>query len=323
MNAVAYLYDAEGEDQEVAISDTLIKKLSGQQLLWIDIPVKDKKALQQVADVLKLHNDSVKMAIESPGRPRLLNYGHYFQFGVMSLNSRTRSKLETNPVEFICGDSFVVTVHDQEVSFLKDFREQDRGETKIGAMPASALLAAMLDWHLSGFFQALEHLEMLVDKIDDEILERRVDKEYLTRLVHIRKRLSQLRRILLPHREVFFGLTRPDFAILMDEGTSTHFQALNSRFDRVVDAHGNARELVLGSFNLFTSRTAESTNDFIKALTFTTFLLGLVGAVAGIFGMNFETSVFTSGSVGFWSVVFSLLAIVAAAITLAKHKEWI
>jgi hypothetical protein len=43
----------------------------------------------------------------------------------------------------------------------------------------------------------------------------------------------------------------------------------------------HARELVSGSFDLFTPRTAESTNDLVRKLTFITMMLGVVAGSLG------------------------------------------
>ena len=104
---------------------------------------------------------------------------------------------------------------------------------------------------------------------------------------------------------------------------AAHYRLLERRFERAVDAVDHARELVNGSFELFTTRTAEATNDLVRRLTFITMMLGVIGTVAGIFGMNFETPYTKTGTVGFWAVLGVLGAFVAGATFVAKRKEWI
>jgi magnesium transporter len=122
---------------------------------------------------------------------------------------------------------------------------------------------------------------------------------------------------------VFYGLSRPDFAHVVESDAASHYRSLERRFERAVDAVDHARDLVNGSFDLFSTRTAESTNDLVRRLTFVTMLLGAVGAIAGIFGMNFETPYVQSGVLGFWSVVGILVAIIIGATLIARRKDWI
>ena len=83
------------------------------------------------------------------------------------------------------------------------------------------------------------------------------------------------------------------------------------------------RELILGSFDLFTSRTSQQTNDLVKALTFFTVIIGSVAAVAGLFGMNFDPPFFRTGSAGFFAVTGGLLLVALAGWAWAKHKHWV
>lgn len=68
-----------------------------------------------------------------------------------------------------------------------------------------------------------------------------------------------------------------------------HFQSRERCFERTLDAIDHGRELMQCSFDLFNIRVADSTNDLVRRLSFVTVMLGCVGAVARIFGMNFET----------------------------------
>jgi magnesium transporter len=181
----------------------------------------------------------------------------------------------------------------------------------------------MLDLHLSTYFRLLENLELEVDRVEEEMLTHAVDRGYLARLVELRRRVSQLRRSLFPQREIFCGLTRPDFALVAESEAAPHFQALNNSYERAIDSIEHAHDLVLGSFELFASRTAESTNNFLKALTFITLLLGVTGVVAGIFGMNFEVELWKTGGLGFWTVIAGMALIVVGSILYSRNKGWI
>ena len=89
-----------------------------------------------------------------------------------------------------------------------------------------------------------------------------------------------------------------------------------------MDAVENARELVVGSFELFTTRTAQRTNETMRVLTFVTVLLGSLAVVAGALGMNFRTPFFDSGARGFWTAIGAMAAIVLAALGLARWRRW-
>jgi magnesium transporter len=319
----AYIYDADGHDREATLNEQLITELNGSCFLWVDVAGREPQEIEGLASLLRFHPASVKAVANHFGRPRLYSYGHYFQCGLTALKPNENEKYAPAAVEFLCGAGYVVTIHDDEVFFLHEFRKQDRGERQIGALLAGVVVAAMLDLHLSTYFRVLENLELEVDRVEEEMLTRAVDRGYLARLVELRHRVAQLRRLLFPQREIFFGLTRPDFALVGETEAAPHFQALNNTYERAIDATEHAHDLVLGSFGLFASRTAESTNNFLKGLTFITLLLGVTGVVAGIFGMNFEVELWKTGGLGFWGVIAGMVLVVVGTVLYARNKGWI
>ena len=89
-----------------------------------------------------------------------------------------------------------------------------------------------------------------------------------------------------------------------------------------MDAVDNTRDLVVGSFELFTTRTAQRTNDTMRVLTFFTVLLGSLAVLAGVLGMNFTVDFFHSGAEGFWITIASMAGLVVSATLFARWRRW-
>lgn len=322
MSLQAYLYNADGTDQEVDLSEKLVKKLTDRQLLWVDITGREEKDVESVASILKLNKQSVKNLLDPVDRPRLDIYGDYFQIYVIALEQEKKSKYQPVPLDMFCGANYVITFHPEGIEFLDDFKNQIKGDTKMGMLMAESLVASLLEWHITSYFRVLEKLEIEVDKLDEEILVSSPERSFLPELIKLRNRVSHLRRLLAPHRDVFYALARPDFALLADSESVPHFKTLNDRFERAMDSIEAARDLVVSSFDLLTTRTAEYTNDVMKVLTFATVILGATGVIAGILGMNFEMEFFKSGSAGFWTVIISMIFLIVGSVVFAKIKSW-
>jgi Mg2+ and Co2+ transporter CorA len=232
--------------------------------------------------------------------------------------------LKTVRLDLLIGKNWLVTVADEEIAFLAEFREEDRGETLLGTLSSASLAAALLDAHLTRFLSGLEEVENFVDSLDMKILESTPnDSRLLAEVLKGRRFIASLRRELAPQRSVFYGLSRPDFSLVVDAEAGAHFAALERRFERAVDTIEHTRELIQGSFDLFTTQLAETTNTLIRRLTFLSLALGAIGAVAGIFGMNFQTPYTNSGVLGFWMVIGALGIAVLAAALVARWRKWI
>jgi magnesium transporter len=344
MTIGAYLYSAEGHDREVELSTEIVAALGDEELLWIDVEGCDQGIAAQLGDALGVAPDLFERLGGTEASRHLDNFGDHYAFAVETALRRARrpdadkarSKQrstarsgideelpEHSQLGFVVGKRWLVTIHRREIDFLRGFRAQDKGETRIGSLSPSLLVASLLDWHLSEFLHAVAVIERDADALDERILANGAHNDILGEVVAIRRGVSELRLLIARQRPVFHGLSRPDFALNTDERAAAHFMTLADRFDRAVDEVERSRDVAHGSFDLFTSMTTQQTNELVKALTFLTALIGACAAVAGLLGMNFKMPFFETGAAGFMGVTAALVTIGAGAVLWARHRRWI
>lgn len=333
MSIQAYFYDAEGRDREIALDEVAVDKIDAENLLWIDIDDRDASTLEHIRSLLNLQPDV--WTVDHSHRSQLENYGEYFRFSVCtapaSQDQESRPQgLETSQgfqravqVDFIVSERWLVTVHDGNIPCFQRFREQDKAETLIGLLTGQALTASLLDWHLGDYFQEVSKIEEAVDRLDERVLRESASRTLLGRMVALRRRVSKLRGLLVAQREVFYGLSRPDFALVTDSGAAPFYEGLVARFERAVDEVERTRDVVVGSFELFTSRTGQQTNDLVKVLTLLTAIIGFCAAIAGLMGMNFKLAFFETGLTGFTLVTGGLVVVAVTAVAYARYRKWI
>lgn len=338
LDTKAFFYDAEGRDREIALGDASVDTLAPDQLLWIDMPDREEDHLRQVSALLKLPPEL--LAACQMDRPQLDNYGEYFRFHVDTAPAPQNHQKESDRekpakadpaqgipgsvrVDFIVSERWLVTIHDGEATCLERFRDQDKKDTQIGQLSGQALAASLLDWHLGDYFAEVARIEEAVDKLDERLLREATSHLLLGRIVALRRRVSKLRSLLGSQRDVFYGLSRPDFALITDSGAAPFYEALAVRFERAIDEVERSRDLVVGSFELFTSRTGQQTNDLVKLLTFLTAIVGFCAAIAGLMGMNFKLAFFETGMFGFTLVTGGLLLLALISVAYARYREWI
>jgi len=326
-----FLYDADGQDKELPVPAKM-PKIEERQLLWVAATSREPDVIARLSELFGLDAD-LSRSLEGRGRcPALDRHGEYFHCALGAIADREPQRrgdapppeLKTVRLDMIIGRNWLVTIADRPVAFLQEFRDEDRGETLLGELSSASLAAALLDTHLTRFLSALEEVENFVDSLDMKILKTAPrDNALLAEVLKGRRFIASLRRELAPQRSVFYGLSRPDFSLVADARASEHFAALERRFERAVDTIEHARELVQGSFDLFTTQLAEVTNTLIRRLTFLSLALGAIGAVAGIFGMNFDTPYTHTGELGFWAVIGTLGVLTLIAFAVARWRRWV
>jgi magnesium/cobalt transport protein CorA len=323
MKVIVYLFDADGDDREIELKENILSNVNDKQLLWANILERDEATLKNVASILHLENIPLHGVLRIYERPKIYKFADFYHFFIISVEYGEGGSLRSIPIDFLVGKNFVVTIHEGDVKYLQDFVRHERGESQIGELDAESFVATMLDLHIASYFRALERVEHQVDKMDELILEKDLeDVEFLGQMVNLRRDVSKLRRWFLPHRDIFFTLSRPDFRLIANSDSFESFQQLNEHFESAVDSIESSRDTVLSLFDLYMTKSSHGMNNAMRRLTFITLMVGGMGVIAGVLGMNFEEEFFKDSYL-FWWVVAAMTVMSTGITLLARHKRWI
>jgi len=324
MKLIVYLFDADGEDREIELTENVLESINDKHLLWVNILKRDEATLERVASILHLKKIPMRGILRVYERPKIYKFADFYHFFIISVETGEGGVLNSIPIDFLVGKNFVVTVHDGDVKYLQDFVRRERGETQIGELDAESFVATMLDLHIASYFRVLERVEHSVDKMDERILEKDMeDEEFVEQMVTLRREVSKLRRWFLPHRDIFYTLSRPDFKQIANSDSFESFQLLNEHFESAVDSIESSRDTVLSLFDLYTTKSSHQMNHAMRRLTFITLTVGSLGVIAGIFGMNFEVGFFKAAETGFWMTIGGMILLAVITASVAFYRRWI
>jgi Mg2+ and Co2+ transporter CorA len=315
-----YFYDAKGHDQTVELSPSLVARTGKQQLIWIDLLRSDEAAVREAAAILKLGDDLTEALLDHPAEPVLESFAGHFHLALPISPNAGKAK---DCVTYVVAERWLLTVRDGDIPYFREFRDQDNGETLSGRLTPAALAAALLDWHLEDYQAEITDIQTNADKIDQDVLLAREEEPPLRVLAKLQARLADLRRKLGEHRRIIHGLLRADFAHIAGHPHAEYYEALERHFDRTDDSLDRTREMIVGSFDLYATRTAQETNQLVKLLTLVTVIIGFSGAIAGIFGMNFDTPITKTGLPGFIVTVSSMIVLGALLTIFAWRRKWL
>ncbi|MET0581623.1 MAG: CorA family divalent cation transporter [Pseudoxanthomonas sp.] len=292
------------------------------QLLWVDVLNPQEPELRELARTLSLPDEAIAAILGNDTSPLLKSCGECFWLRVVAVAEHDGIRFQGRCLTLIAGKNLVVSVHREPIDFIEQKLQHQSGQGGQGSLGSASFTAALLDWQLSTYFDAVAQFEMEVERLEVDVLAEK-PRDCLQDLRALRKGASRLRRMLAPHRVVFSGMARPDFRPQEELKTDGHFQALDTHFERAMDMVENARDLVVGSFELFSTQTALRTNDTVRVLTFVTVVVGLLAVLAGVLGMNFETPFFKSGTIGFVVAISAMLALAGLAVLVGKKRDWL
>jgi magnesium transporter len=317
----AGLYSRERAPRNIGAHELDALQLSSDDLLWIDLRAPTGELLASLFDTLSLPASLLRFCTGQADSPELRNVGGAFALRVVAAEFDERLALHATPLILVCATNVVVSMSPQPLAYVDALHEKHRHNHELGALDAESFAVALLDGHLATFHEAMSKLEAHVEKLEISILSRRYG-DCLDQLRGLRKSASRLRRLLAAHRGVFAGLAGPDFRPTVGAHVDQHFIHLESRFERAMDLCEHGRDLVVGTFDLFTTRAAMSTNETMKVLTFVTVLIGGLAVLAGVLGMNFDAAFFGTKERGFWTAVAAMAVLALAALGLGKRRGW-
>ena len=146
--------------------------------------------------------------------------------------------------------------------------------------------------------------------------------EDIEQLVQMRRQVGKLRRALAAHRTPLVALTHPELEALGDNASGERFQSLFTRFEATLQEARDAREAIVGSFDVLIARGGHHTNQIMKVLTLASVILLPGALLAGVMGMNFKVGLFQDTWI-FWVVIAVIVLIAPLTIAIAKIRHWI
>ncbi|HEY0519445.1 MAG TPA: magnesium transporter CorA family protein, partial [Ilumatobacteraceae bacterium] len=195
------------EDFEFSsISDYLVEK---DTLVWADIYDPDHAALKELAAELGLNDWAVEDAVADAERTKATVYKTHTFFTVYAVTSvddvddeNTQSRLTTHRISGFVLPQALITVRlspDFDIDAISQ-RFDELGGQQYGV---GSLVHGLLDVVVDGHFVAVQCLDDAIESIEDDLFADINPKAGLQRKTfRLRKDLVELRRIVLPMREV-------------------------------------------------------------------------------------------------------------------------
>lgn len=297
------------------------KRLGRGKLLWVDLDRESPGIPDDVVEAFDLAPSTRDCLASSEQAARLEDHGRYIH--ITTYAPREDEEGELHAIECVVGENWVVTAHDRPIPVLEDFATRVSGSGDTGSLDGPGFLAALLEWVLGAYSAAFERVEQRLEQFDVQAMRGEGDPEReIERLIELRQQVGKLRRALEAHRSALVALTHPELEALGDSHAGERFASLLRRFEATLQEARDAREAIVGSFDVLIARGGHRTNEIMKVLTLTSVILLPGALIAGVMGMNFRVGLFDQPGL-FWVVVAVILGIAPVALGLAKLRGWI
>lgn len=261
-----------------------------QLLVWLDLVEPEPEVLAGLAEELNLDRNAVEDAVAPHERPKATRHaGHVFltcYATKLTVGEQSLDLATARVSAFVLGNG-LITIRSAGFDFDEVLqRWTDEGQLEHGV---GALVHGMLDVVVDGHFDAIQVLDDEVEGLEDLLFGDSVPpRAFQQRVFNVRKVLAQLRRRVLPMREVVSAVMRfrSSETLPVAHELDGDFEDLYDHVIRAADWSESLREVVGNAFETSLSLQDARLNDIMKKLAAWAAIIAVPTAVTGWFGQN-------------------------------------
>ncbi|MEO0339429.1 MAG: magnesium/cobalt transporter CorA [Bacteroidota bacterium] len=232
-----------------------------------------------------------------------------------------------------------ITVHFEQIGlyythdFLLSFQEDDEdlfanvrhrvnhGLGRVRKKGHDYLVYALIDTLTDQYLEVMEQIEDEIEAIEEEIV-KHPKAQTKTKIYHLKQELNQVRKAVMPLREISFNLLKLEEGLLSDE-IDVYLRDLKDHCSQLVDQVDTCRDDINGLQDLFLSEMSHQMNLVVQTLTIVSTIFIPLSFLAGLYGMNFQHMPELAWRNGYFYLL-GLMAIITLGLLLYfKRKKWL
>ena len=279
-----WIADKEGV-RKAAPGEALEAALENTANAWVDFESEDESSIRAVLGLLDIHPLVIDDITVDLNRPKVDDFGTYLYVAVHSARW-DEDRPVMREIDMVLGEHFLITSHDETTRSVAAAQQiLERRPTLLQRSPA-VLLHYILDDMVSNYLPIVDHISDELDELEDQVLADGDPTMVQQKIMHLKRGLSALRRIVGPQRDTILALTRDEFRTIPAD-MRPYLRDVYDRLARVTDLLDSFRDLTGSLLELHVSMVSNRLNVIIKRLT----VLATVGLpltiITSYYGMNF------------------------------------
>ena len=292
-------------------------------VVWLDLLKPTAEDLDILVEEFGLHALAVEDAVSEHQRPKLDRYDdHLFLSSYVAELDSSTGELTVHEVSAFITARALVTIRKSESLSLEPLLERWDGSRQLAVSGVPFLLHGLLDLLVDGHFAVVQELDEQIDDLESVLFDERPrSRELQRRSFEVRKSLVQLRRVVLPMREIVNSLLRRDLEVV-DDAMQPYFQDVYDHVLRASEWTESLRDLVSTILETNLTLQGNRLNEVMRNLTSWAAILAVTTAVTGFYGQNVPYPGFGKES-GFITSMVLLFGISGALYVVFKKRGWL
>jgi magnesium transporter len=291
--------------------------------------------LHGLHDIELLREIGSFFAIESYIMAEILNFGRrtrmeeleeimFFSVKAILPFREEESIVDVEQISFILKEDVLLSFQEKKGDFFNLIRERIRTKTgQTRKRDTSYLLYGLLDSLMDSFLTTLDWFE---DNVEMVLIEAksRYKKETLIRIEEYTQELQDIKRAIIPLREVLYNLRdkKSITSSVISKNSISFFERLQYKSIEMLDQIEYNLNKLDSATNYFFASQSNRMNEIMKVLTIVSVIFIPLTFIVGIYGMNFDNMPELHSPNGYYWTLAAMLLIVLFMIIYFKWKKW-
>jgi magnesium transporter len=295
-------------------------------LVWVDLCDPDPAKLYELAEELSLDPLAVEDALAKAERAKVIRYENYSfltMYATWFSGEADARRLAVSRISAFVLHRGIVTVRTTSEFDMDEVVRRWDDNADLLKYGVGALLHGLLDVVVDGHFETVEDLDDNIEALEDGLFDEAApDRDIQRRTYALRKDLVQLRRVVLPMREVVNAVLRHRKDFSAPTELDAWYDDLYDHVLRAAEWTESLRDMIATIFETNLSLQDARLNTVMKQLTGWAAIIAVPTAITGYFGQN----VLFPGFGHHAAFVFSTGLIIVLAVVLFvvfRRRDWL
>jgi magnesium transporter len=253
--------------------------------VWADVSEPTESDGAVLRDGFGLHELAVEAALQRETHPKVESYGRYLYLVLHGINFHAAEHtFDTHETDFFLASTFLVTVHDGQRRSIAHVTELCGRADRVLAEGPAALLHRIVDTMVDHYRPEVDELEERLDEIEKRVIQE-PSESLVGDILEVKRDVTNLRRIVIPQRDVVGRLSRREFDQIGQE-MAYRFRDVYDQFARMADDAIVFQDRVTGILDAHLASVSNRLAGVSKLLAVIAALFGPMTVITGLFGMN-------------------------------------
>lgn len=318
------VYDAEGYETKTFSDDRqALKSFVPGKVNWLNVQgISHVDRVERLGRALGFHSLILEDILHVDQLPKIDIYEkHVFLTMKMLTYNEEEAVVESEHISMVLGEEYLISFQESRNDIFRAIYERIASPTtKVKARKADYLLYYLTDLLVDYYYLLVEELDEEVEKLENELHETPSD-DTPKKIIHLKRKHTQLRRILRPLAESLRSLKKYD-ALLIEDYVIEYMNDVLDHLVQFEDSLMSRQETLSGLMDLYMSAISNRMNRVMYTLTIVAAIFIPLTFLAGIYGMNFQHMPELEYRYSYFILLGIMLVIGLGMFVYMKRKRW-